>query len=203
MEKLRAMADGLRSYWQNLTERERRMLVALGGVFAVLLVVVPVYLLGRSIAELQEENERLGSALRLISRSRGEIAAMRAERNAREARYAQGAPGETWLPSKVAEQELSFSRVQHEPDRVVGGFRIHTTRASFQNTGLRSAILLLSELKNDPHPVAIERIHIDHHGQGDRYNVEIGVLTFERQDDREAPAEPAARGRNTARRAGS
>lgn len=181
MEQLRSMLDGLRTYWENLTERERRLLSGLGAVLAALVVVVPVFLLSRSINQLEAENEELSSALRLLSRSRGEIAAMRAEQTARDARYALGAPGEEWLPAQAEERGLSIARVQHQPPRAVDDFTVHTTRASFSNVGLRAPMLLLEDLKNSPYPVAIERVHVDHRGSGDTYNIELGVLTFSRQ----------------------
>lgn len=184
MDRLRGILDGLRSYWDNLNERERLLLGLLGGVAALLIVLLPVYLLGTSIGELEEDNQEITAALRRIARSRNRIAAMRAEQAARDLRYEVGAPGEQWLPSQVEEQHLSFSRVQQEPDRQEGRFRIHTTRASFQGAGLRPSIILLANLKNSRYPVAIERIHIDHHTTGDQYNLEVGVLTYERQGAR-------------------
>ncbi|KAA0221010.1 hypothetical protein EDM76_13855, partial [bacterium] len=135
----------------------------MGGLALLLVVSTPVYLLSSSITALEEENAEITAALRQIGRSRGRIAAMRAEQAARDARYEQGAPGEQWLPTQVQEHGLSFSRVQHEPERVVGRYRIHTTRASFQGAGLRPAILLLADMKNSRYPVAIERLHVDHH----------------------------------------
>ncbi len=205
MERLRGMLDGLRSYWENLTDRERMLFGVMGGLALLLVVSTPVYLLSSSITALEEENAEITAALRQIGRSRGRIAAMRAEQAARDARYEQGAPGEQWLPTQVQEHGLSFSRVQHEPERVVGRYRIHTTRASFQGAGLRPAILLLADMKNSRYPVAIERLHVDHHQAGDRYNLEVGVLTFEREGasggrDAGTPSPAAARpaGRGTA-----
>ncbi len=203
MDRLRGILDGLRSYWENLNARERMLLGLLGAVAAALLVFLPVYLLGTSISDLEEDNQKISDALRQIARSRGRIAAMRAEEEARDLRYDQGAPPEQWLPSQVEDQGLSFSRVQQEPDRTEGRFRIHTTRASFQGAGLRASMLLLQDLKNSRYPVAIERIHIDHHSAGDQYNLEVGVLTYERQggthrDAGTPPARPTAGGRNAA-----
>lgn len=207
MDRLRSILDGLRSYWENLNARERLLLGVLGGVAAFLVVLLPVYLLGTSIGELEEENQEITQALRRIAHSRGRIAAMRAEQAGRDLRYESGAPGEQWLPTQVDQHHLSFSRVQQEPDRQAGRFRVHTTRASFQGAGLASSVRLLADLKNSRYPVAIERIHIDHHSAGDSYNLEIGVLTFERQGGgaraRDAgvpqPAAPARPGaRNTA-----
>lgn len=203
MERLRGLMDGLRSYWENLTDRERLLFGVMGGLALLLVVSMPVYLLSSSISALEEENAEITSALRQIGRSRARIAAMRAEQAARDARYEQGAPGEQWLPTQVQEHGLSFSRVQQQPERVVGRYRIHTTRASFQGAGLRPAVLLLTNMKNSRYPVAIERLHVDHHQAGDRYNLEVGVLTFEREGasggrDAGAPspaaASPAGRG---------
>jgi hypothetical protein len=173
--------DRLRTYWENLTDRERRAMSLLGVVVLAFAVGLPVYLLSITIDELEQRNAEITGALRRISHERGRIAAMRSAQAARDARYEAGAPGETWLPAQVQEQGLSVARVQQEPERVEGRYRILTTRASVREAGLRSSILLLTELKNSRYPVAIERLHIDHHQSGDRYNLEIGVLTFERQ----------------------
>ncbi len=47
------MLERLSSYWENLTKRERLMLGVLGGVFAALLILLPVFLLSASIADLE------------------------------------------------------------------------------------------------------------------------------------------------------
>lgn len=199
MDRLRDLLESLRSYWENLTSRERMLVGVMGAVLGLFVVMMPVYFLSTSIAEVEEENEQISTALRRIARARNRIAAMRAEQAARDARYDQGAPGEDWLPTQVEQLGLSFSRVQQEPERVVNRFRIRTTRASFQGAGLRPVVLLLTGLKNSRYPVAIERLHVDHHQSGDRYNVEVGVLTFEREGGRRnAPdagvARPGRRG---------
>lgn len=190
MERLRALADGLKNYWENLTDRERRFLGALGGVAALILILLPVYLLTTSISDLEEENERITSALRRISHSRGRLAAQQAERLAAEQRYAQRAPAlGTFLEAKAGELDgLMISDVQREPEREEGQFRIRHTRARFQNTGLRNAILFLQSVDQSRYPVSIERIHIDHHQSGDRYNVQIGVLAYDRAGSQDVDA---------------
>jgi hypothetical protein len=203
VDRIQSMLDSLRSYWENLTTRERLLLGGLGGVFAILIMLLPVWLLTTSISALEDENAEISASLRRISRSRDQIAARRAEQAERDARYAMGAPGEGWLAQQVEAHDLSFSRVQNEPDRTQDRFTIHTTRANFQGVGLRPTILLFADLKNSRYPVAIERIHIDHHTTGDRYNVEVGVQTFERPGARGADAGvPAARPAGTSRASG-
>ncbi|MCC6878083.1 MAG: hypothetical protein IT378_27470, partial [Sandaracinaceae bacterium] len=177
----------------------------LGGVFAALLILLPVFLLSASIADLEAENAQIVSAMREIQRARGRLASQRAERDAAEARYAQRAPSlGAYLEARAAEQEgLSISDVQHEPERELGRFRVRHTRARFQGTGLRAAILLLADVENSRYPVAIERIHVDHHQTGDRYNMQVGVLAFDRQgagsaDGGVPAAPPTAGGRRAA-----
>ena len=183
MSRFRGMFEGLGTYWENLTDRERMLLGVLGAVAATLLVLLPVYLLSTSISNLENDNEEITAALRRIQHSRGLLAAQRAERAAADQRYGRQAPSlGSFLEAKAGEQEaLSISDVQHEPEREEGGFRIRHTRARFQGTGLRSAIRLLAAIENSRYPVEIERIHVDHHQAGDRYNFQVGVLAFDRQ----------------------
>jgi general secretion pathway protein M len=183
MDRLRGLVDGLKNYWENLTDRERMLLGVLGAVAGALLILLPVYLLTTSISDLEEDNERITSALRRISHSRGRLAAQQAERMAAQQRYARRAPAlGTFLEAKAGELEgLTISDVQREPEREEGQFRIRHTRARFQNTGLRNAVLFLESVENSRYPVAVERIHIDHHQSGDRYNFQIGVLAFDRE----------------------
>ncbi len=181
LDRLRLLLDAARTYWDGLNPRERLFHAILGAIAALMIVVTPVYFLNESISDLEEDNARISAALRNISRSRGRIAAQQAEQAARDARYALGAPGERWLPEQVQSHQLTFSQVRQEPARQAGRFRIHNTRVSFQRVGLRPTTLLLADLENSRYAIAIERIHIDHHQPGDSYNVEVGVLAFERQ----------------------
>ncbi len=183
MDRIRGLLDGLSSYWENLTDRERMLLSVLGAVAGVLLVLLPVFLLSTSISDLEHDNEQITAALRRISRSRGRLAAQQAARQAAEMRYARRAPTlGSFLEAKAGEQEgLSISDVQHEPEREQGHFRIRNTRARFQNTGLVAGTRMLAAIENSGYPVVIERIHIDHNQTGDRYNFQIGVLAFDRE----------------------
>ena len=201
MSAVQNALDGLSGYWDNLTDRERKLLGGLGAVLAALLILLPVYLLSTSISDLEEDNAEISRALRDIASSRGRLAAQQSVRLAAEQRYRQRAPSRgSFLEGKAGELDgISVSDVQHEPEREEGNFRIRHTRARFQGTGLRNAILLLQSIKNARYPVAVERIHVDHNQSGDRYNFQIGVLAYARQGggpDGGVPAAPSPRRRN-------
>lgn len=183
MASLKESLSGVVSYWENLTERERKLLGVLGAVAGALVVLLPLYLFTASISDLEEDNARITAALREIRNSRGRLAQQQAERAAAELRYARRPPAlGSFLEAKAGEQEgLTISDVQREPDNEEGRFTIHHTRARLQGVGLRPAIRMLAAIKNSRYPVAIERIHVDHMREGDVYNFQIGVLAFERE----------------------
>lgn len=207
MDRLSGMFAGLRTYWENLSERERMLVGVMGGVAGLLFILLPVYLLSTSISDLEEDNQQITAALRRISHSRGRLAAQQAERAAAEMRYGRQAPSlGSFLEAKAGEFEgVAISDVQHEPELEEGRFRIRHTRARFQGVDLRNAVLMMEAIENSRYPVAIERIHVDHHQSGDRYNVQIGVLAFDREGggaDAGVPAAPTAAPADRGGRAG-
>jgi hypothetical protein len=175
--------ESLRTYWENLSERERRLLGVLGAVVLLIGMGLPSYFLWVSIDDLQKENRELVAVLDEVAAARPRLAQRAAERAAAEARYAQRAPAlGTFLEAQAERLEgLEISDGTPQPERQEGRFTIRHQRARFQNTGLRSAIMLMAAIKNSQYPVSLERIHIDHVNDGDRYNIQIGVLAFDRQ----------------------
>ena len=75
MDRFSGMFAGLRTYWENLSERERMLVGVMGGVAGLLFILLPVYLLSTSISDLEEDNQQIPAALRRISHSRGRLAA--------------------------------------------------------------------------------------------------------------------------------
>ncbi|MGF1465216.1 MAG: type II secretion system protein GspM [Sandaracinaceae bacterium] len=179
------MIDRLRAAWDNLSDRERVGIGAIGGVALVLLIFLPVSMLQRTIASLERENAEITEALRRIESGRERLAAQRAEQAAAEARYATRAPSlGAFLEAQASDFEgVSISDLQPEPDREDGSFAIRHTRARMQNANLKDALLMLTEIKNSRYPVAIERIHIDHGRAGDQFNFQIGVLAYDAPED--------------------
>lgn len=187
--ELRAL-DGARAAFENLNERERKLVLVLGIVLVVLVVFLPLYLLTSSVSDIEEENEQIREALREISQHGGELAEWDAQRQAAERRYRNPAPPlGSFLEAKA--REAGYDRpleVTDQPEKVEGGFTRRNTRASLPNVDLRTAIDMMTAIENSPYPVAIERLHVEHFQTGDRYNIQLGVVAF----DKERPAGAAA-----------
>ncbi len=193
--------EGLRARWETLTERERRLVGALGVIATVLIVILPFYLLSSSIGALEDENEEIVAALREIDRADAMLTQREAEEAAAEARYRQRAPElGTFLEAESRERSMTIASVTSQPEVQEGAFRRRHVRAQLPATDLRNAIRLMAELEGAQYPIALERVYIDHFAQGDQYNVEVGVITYDRApaagaDAPAGAARPGASGR--------
>lgn len=178
---MNARLEALRVHWDGLTEREKRLVRALGGVAAALVILLPVYLLSSAIGEVEAQNEQIASVLAEITRAEDRIAQREAERTAAEARYAQRAPElGTFLEGRASARAMTIASVTSQPEVQEGRFRKRHVRASFPGTSLRQVVRLMTDIESSPYPVAIERVHIEHTQEGDHYNLELGVITYDR-----------------------
>jgi hypothetical protein len=196
------MRERFATYWAGLTERERRLVGILGIVAGLVVVFLIVYLPSQAIAELEEENEEIVLVLREIGAAHTRLDARARERAIAEARYDVRAPAlASFLGTMASRESVTLPEVTNQPEVEEGRFRRRHVRAELGNAPLRSTIRFLSSLESEPYPIAIERIHIEHFAAGeDRFNVEVGVLTFDRNgtsatastDTPDAGVEPAA-----------
>lgn len=181
-ERIRGVSDGVRSSFEQLNERERRLLMVMGVVLAFFVIFVPVFLISSSVGELEDENAEIRDVLRTLQRGRAKFLAEAVKRRAMEARYERTPPQ---LGTKVASLAKEFGIEVREfndrPDKEVSGFVRHHLQFKLPNgVGLRPVMKLLESIANTPYPIAIEGIKIEHYQPGDSYNgIEIDVISFE------------------------
>jgi type II secretory pathway component PulM len=176
-----ALESILRAY-RNLSERERKMVLALGLVFLGLLLVVPAGLLSYSISSLESENEELGQVLRDIRRDRALLETRQKEARCMQRRYEQSTPAlGSFLEAKAKEQGLAVREITDEPQQEIRGFTRSHVRVTLTEVDLRSIVDLMVSIETSPFPVAINEIQIDHSPPGDKYTLRLGVVAFARQ----------------------
>lgn len=177
-----SVVDQARISFEGLNQREQKLVLAMGLVFVLMLIVVPLYLIFSGMSDLRAENEETRKVLREIARSSDKIEEQKAARAAAESLYKNPAPPlGSFLEAKAKSAGYDRAlKITEEPTKEDKGFRRLHTRASLQNIGLVALINMMTEIKNSPHPVAIERIEIEHYQTGDQYNVEVGVVAFEK-----------------------
>lgn len=175
--------DGLRAAYDNLNDRERKLVSALGGIMVLVVVALPFWLINDSILEIEEENGDIHEVLREISHERANIAQRQAELAAAQRRYDRPAPPlGGFLEGRATEAGYTDPlQVNDQPDKVGDLFTRRHLRASLPNVGLRTAIDLLASIENSAFPVAVEQVHLDHTVMGqDRFNMQVGVFAFDR-----------------------
>lgn len=193
------MRERLSASWQNLTERERRLVALLGVVAAIVAVFLVVYVPTQAIAAIEEENEEIAQVLGEIASARTRLDERARARAVAEARYDVRAPAlASFLEAMASRESVTLTEVTNQPEVESGRFRRRHVRAEIANASLRTAIRFMSAVESEPYPIALERIHVQHFTAGeDRFNVEIGVITFDRTGtggapDAGVPAAPAA-----------
>ena len=84
--------DNVRSWADALSDRERRLLSIMAVVFAVIVVMLPMYLGISSISGIEAENSAIAQVLQDIRRSEPRLRQEKAERSAVERLYNRKAP---------------------------------------------------------------------------------------------------------------
>lgn len=175
--------DRIRSSWDNLNDRERRMLTMLGMVALALLLLLPPVMLSLGNNDLQAQNDELRSVLDQLGIQRARLMQLAQDRRNAEARYRNKTPPlGSFLESEAKKQGLNLQEVTDQPEKTVGKYLRRSVTVSLPNTPLTPVINLMSSLVESGHPVAIQEISMDHYSIGDVFNVKLGILTYDKLD---------------------
>lgn len=176
------MRERLEAIWAGFNDREKSLVSVMGVVALLLVVLLPVYLLSSTITTLEEDNDAIELVLRDIGRAGPVLAARQAEAEASERRYDVRAPAlGSYVEAQCGEFEVAIQSVTAQPEVQEGRFRRRHVRAQLPSAGLRAAVHLLTSIEDATYPIALERVHVEHFNPGeDRFNFEIGVITYDR-----------------------
>jgi type II secretory pathway component PulM len=172
--------DAIRESWEKLSDRERRLLGISGGVFVLMVVFVAVWTTSSAVAEVEEERDDIRKVLTDIELAGDMLEKRMAERKAIEARFQQKMPQlAAFVEGKARAEGLEVRQVLEEPQKDVNGYKRYGARVSFQGVSLRPVMRLLAAIADEPAPIAVGNVDIQHYQSGDTYKVEIGVVGFE------------------------
>ena len=176
------MRERLQAFWLGLTERERRMVGILGIVAVAVAIFLIVYLPSQAIAAIEADNDEIAEVLGDIAAARASLDERARARAVAEARFDVRAPAlASFLEATASRESITLAEVTNQPEIEEGRFRRRHVRAEIANASLRTSVRFMSAVESEPYPIALERIHIQHFTAGtDTFNVEIGVITFDR-----------------------
>jgi hypothetical protein len=173
--------DSARQGWDNLSDRERRLLSTMGGVLLSLIVFAGVWTTTSALSEVQEERDAIRLVLADIDRSAELLAKRDAQRKAVEARFRNKAPAlAAYVESRAKDEGIEARSSAEEAERTINGYKRQAVRVSFSNVSLRPVLHLLTGIAEETSPLALERLLIEHYAAGDSYKVDLGLASYER-----------------------
>lgn len=176
--------DNIRGWFDTLNQRERRLLSLMGSVFAVIAVMVPMYLMLASISDIETENTDINGVLQDIYRSEGRLEEQKAARRAVERLYNRKTPSlGGFLEESAQEYGVGGLSITDQPKLDMGDYSRRSVRVSLPTVELRPLIDMLADIKNSSYPVAIERIQLDGGRLRKGYSVKLAVNAYDREDD--------------------
>ncbi|MDB4977516.1 MAG: hypothetical protein JWN48_5857 [Myxococcaceae bacterium] len=173
--------DSVRQSWENLSDRERRLLSTMGAVLLGLVLFAAVWTTTSALNEVKDERDAIRLVLADIDRSAELLAKRDAERKAVETRYRNKAPAlAAYVESRAKDEGIEARSSAEEAEKVINGYRRQAVRVSFTNVALRPIMHLLTGIAEEPSPLAIERLLIEHYAAGDSYKVDLGLASYEK-----------------------
>jgi type II secretory pathway component PulM len=173
--------ERLRATWDNLNDRERRMLAILGAVLGAVLLIMPPILLVMDNSDLEAQNEELRNVVEQLDLQRGRLARVAQERHAADQKYLNKTPPlGSFMESEAKKQGLTLQEVTDQPEKTVGRYLRRSVTVALPQVALTPLVNLLSSIVESGHPVAVDQLQIDHFQPGDQFNVKLGILTFDK-----------------------
>ena len=86
----------------------------------------------------------------------------------------------SFLEAQAKTQGLTLKEVTDQPEKTEGRYHRRSVRASLPGVELTPAVRLMSSIVDSRYPVSIDHLQIEHYQSGDKYNIKLGVLTYDK-----------------------
>jgi hypothetical protein len=177
------LIERVRGIWDQLNDREKRMVAALGVVAAICVLGLPLFWTAHQNAEIEDENTKLRAVLGLIGQHKAQLVQLAEERKSAKERYKHHTPPlGTFLEGEAKKHDLTIREITDQPEKAAGNYRRRSARASINDVGLTGIVDLLYGIVTSAYPVAIDQLQIEHYQAGDSFHFKLGVLTFDRKE---------------------
>lgn len=171
--------DGPRRAFDNLTDREQRLIVALLGVAGIMFAILPIWLLMSETSELADTNDRIEALLSELDTKADTLRESQTLRAALEERYRRQAPAlGSFLDGLAKRNGLSLQEIVNQPEKVIEGYRRKHVRVKLPGVPLKPVIDLMTSIENSGYALALIELNIEHFREGDSYNVEFDLVSY-------------------------
>lgn len=173
--------------FDQLAERERRLLVIFVGILAALVLLLLPILIRMGVSEQAEANEKIRETIDSIMLERITIAKRKQVSERLTARYAKPAPALAGFLASTANKV--GIEIPETSDRSVvphgKTFKERQTRIRLNKVGMRKLAQFMEGITTAGYPVSITRLDIKKRGANpDEYDVEMDVSAFDREESK-------------------
>jgi general secretion pathway protein M len=178
----------------SMNARERRLVIALGGIAAVLVVLLVPLRVSAWLSSREKYNDDLRQAILDVQGARGRVAQRRAAIGDVAARYARPAPPLATLIDTASKASGLEVATQNDLAPVPRGklYTERSTKLTVQKTGLKALANFLEKIETSGYPVAVTQLDLGKRIEPDAYQVNMTISAFDRAETAPQTAGPGA-----------
>jgi general secretion pathway protein M len=178
----------LQERFDNLAERERKLLLIFFGVLGVMLLFLLPLLIRMGVSEQSERNDRIREVISMIEDERLTLNRRNAEVNRIEGRYRRQTPALAgFLAKKADDVGVEIPETQDRSTVPRGKtFKERASRIRLSKVGMLELSNFMNSITNSGYPVSISRLDIKKRGgKPDTYDVEMDVSAYDKEEKKE------------------
>lgn len=181
----------------SMNARERRLVIALGLVFATTLLILGPVMTRRWLQAGERHNDEVRQAILDVQGARGRVAARKLAVGDVAARYAKPAPPLATLIDLNAKAAGFEIATQSDIAPVPRGklYMERSTKLTAQKVGLKALATFLEKIETSGYPVAVTQLDMGKRIEADAYSINMTITAYDRTEPLPAPAAaPSASG---------
>lgn len=186
----------LREKFDQLEERERKLLVIFLGILSALVLFIGPLFLTMSVGSQADDNDRIREIIKQIEDERATLSRRQADVQRVERRYARVAPALAGFLAQIADQVGVEIPETQDRSTVPHGktFKERITKIRLRSVGMLKLATFMDRVENSGYAISISKLNIKKKGtKPDEFDAEMEVSAFERDGEKAAKKAKAAK----------
>lgn len=185
----------LKARFDQLAERERKLLTIFGAIFGGMVLLLGPFLVRMTVGEKETRNQAYRDVIQQIADERVTLARRREEVARVDSRYARRAPALAGFLAQMADQ--SGVQIPETQDRSVvphgKTFKERQTRIHLTKLGMLSLSNFLEKIAQSGYAVSLSGLDIQKRAsKDDEFDAELDVSAYDREEVKKTAPKPAA-----------
>lgn len=180
----------LKERFEQLEEREKKLLMVFAGVVGVIVVLILPFALAVSVSSKSAANERIREIIQQIEDERAVLARRQADGERVERRYARQAPPLAGFLAQIADKAGVEIPETQDRSTVPRGktFKERITKIQLRKVGMLQLSNFMDKVSNSGYAVSISKLNIKKRGtKPDEFDAEMEISAFDHEKPKKKP----------------